>query len=283
MLEWMTANNALWMRDLMASTAFIATVIIMRTVLVRLINRPVGLSLETKRRWMVSIRNAALFISVVGLVLIWAHEIRTLAISLVAVGAAIVIATRDFILCFSGGVWRIVSQAYKVGDRIKIGETRGDVVDINFLATTVMELESGTHAHQYTGRAVVFPNSLLLTLPVAAESYTGAYRVRTIRVPLSLRVDWEKARQRLLDVASEECAEYLEAARTHMSRMQKEEGLETPAVEPRVAIELPEPDRVDLLLRVAVPAAHEGRITQKILSRFLAGLESTRSNPVAVE
>jgi small-conductance mechanosensitive channel len=276
MVEWMTFEGSLWVRDLVVSIIFLAIVVALRTLLVRFAPRAEGISLETTRRWMVYIRNGTLLVALLGLVMIWAHELQTLAISLVAVAAAIVIATREFILCFSGGVWRAVSNAYKIGDRIKIGDIRGDVVDINLLATTVMELGPASEPALYTGRAVTFPNSLLLSQPVADESYTGAYRVRIIRVPLPLSGDWGEARRRLLEIAAQECAEYLDAARAHMARMKSEEGFDTPTVEPRVAIELPEPGRVDLLLRVAVPAAQEGRITQAILARFLGQIHEHR-------
>ncbi len=270
MVDWMNSGDTLWRRDLLVSFIFLLSVFLVRRVLARVVVHVDGLSLETRRRWMVSVRNGMLLIALLGLILIWAPEIRTLALSLVAVAAAIVIATKDLILCFSGGVWRAASQAYKVGDRIKIGEIRGDVVDINFMATTVMELGPGLEAHQYTGRAVVFPNSLLLSEPVADESYTGAYRMRIMRVPIKLPEDWRHAERLLLDIAFKECGDYLEAARTHMDKMRHDEGFDTPTVEPRVLVELPDPERVDLLLRVAVPAGREGRITQAILHRFLA-------------
>lgn len=276
MVNWMNSGGALWPRDLLVSLIFLAIVFVIRTLLVRVAAHNAGLSLETRRRWMVNVRNGALLVALLGLVLIWAHEIQTLAISLVAVAAAIVIATKELILCVSGGIWRAASNAYQVGDRIKIGDIRGDVVDINLMATTVMELGPGNQAHQYTGRAVVFPNGLLLSEPVADESYTGTYGVRVLRIPIQLPNDWRLAERLLLDIAFKECGDYLERARVHMAKMQSDEGFDTPTVEPRVAIELPEPDRVDLLLRVPVPAGREGRVTQVILHRFLAEFHHAR-------
>lgn len=270
MFNWMNSHETLWLKDLLISSLFLISVFVLRTLLVRLITHMHGPTHEMRLRWLVNIRNAMLLVALVGLTMIWSNELQTLAISLAAVAAAMVLATRELILCFSGGLWRAGSKAYSVGDRVNVGKFRGDVVDINLFATTLMELGPGNEAHQYTGRAVVLPNSMLLSEPVATESYTGPFSVRVLRIPLTLRDDWRAAERKLLEISYRECADYLEAARLHMKKMERNEGFDTPSVDPRIVVELPEPDRVDLLLRVPVQKGREGRVTQAILHRFLA-------------
>jgi small-conductance mechanosensitive channel len=269
MVDWLNNYPNALPRDLILSGIFLIAVLVVRAVLVRAAGNAQSLSLDSRRRWIVNIRNSMVVVALIGLVFIWANELRTLALSLVAVAAALAIATKELILCFSGGVWRTFSKVYAIGDRIEVGPVRGDVVDVNLFATTVLELESGEHTQQFTGRSVTFPNSLLLSSPLATEGYTGDYLVYAIHVPLSVRDDWQRAERLLLEIANAECGAHLESAQRHMNKVRRDQGLETPSVEPRVTLELPEPDRINLLLRFPAQRGREGRITQTILHRFL--------------
>jgi hypothetical protein len=54
-----------------------------------------------------------------------------------------------------------------------------------------------------------------------------------------------------------------------MDELTTNSSLDAPATEPRVQIQLPECDRVNLLLRVPVIARRKGRIEQRIVRRYL--------------
>src|SRR5690606_1063979 len=55
-------------------------------------NAPSG---DEKRRWIIQIKNISMIILAAGLFGIWATELRTFALSLVAVAAALTIATKE--------------------------------------------------------------------------------------------------------------------------------------------------------------------------------------------
>src|SRR5688572_8790645 len=63
-------------------------------VSIRRWNAPSG---EEKRRWIIQIKNVSLIILAAGLFGIWATELRSFALSLVAVAAALAIATKEII------------------------------------------------------------------------------------------------------------------------------------------------------------------------------------------
>lgn len=220
-------------------------------------------------RWMVQIRNATALVIVFGIIVIWATELRTVALSLVAIAAAIVLATKEIITCFTGGILRTSSRAFQVGDRIEINQLRGDVVDQSLLTTTIFEIGPGKSNHQYTGRAITLPNSLFLTTPVINESFTDEYVLHLFSIPIKQSDDWRTAETTVLQAANEECAEFLEQARKHMNRLSRSRGLEAPNVEPRIYLGFPSPDTVELIVRIPVPARRKGRIEQAILRRYL--------------
>jgi len=91
-------------------------------------------------------------------------------VPLVAVAAALVLATKELILCWSGAALRVGGKVYSVGDRIQIAGHRGVVLDHDIFATKLLEIGPGQAAHLYTGRVTVFPNSLLLSNPLVKEN-----------------------------------------------------------------------------------------------------------------
>lgn len=248
----------------------IIAVIVVRTLLVRMVVKAEHQFPEARRRWIVNIRNASIFILFVTLLGIWNEQLRTLAVSFIALAVALVIATKELILCLSGSIIRAASKSYSIGDRIEIGGKRGDVVDQDLFTTTLLEIGPGSATHQYTGRAIVLPNSMLLTNPVINETYTHDYVMHVFCVPLSGTDDWQIAEKFLLEAAHAECDPFLEEARRFMKRLENRQLVDTPTVEPRVTLQIPEAGKVNLLLRIPVPSRRKGRFEQAILRRFLA-------------
>lgn len=268
--DWLTTTLAEnWMQHAIASLAFVLIIVLLRTALVRLIVSRQSITVENRRRWLVNIRNGIIFALIIGLIIIWASELRHVALSLAAIAVAIVIATKELLLCFSGAFFRASTNAYTVGDCISVNELRGDVIDQNLFGTTILELGPGQNTRQYTGRTVILPNSLLLTHPVISETYMGEYIVHFITIPLSVRDDWRQAEAVLLRIAGEECAPFVEAARRHMVSLEKKHWIDTPSVDPRVTFYLHDPGIVKVLLRVPAPARKKGRVEQAIIRRFL--------------
>ena len=252
--------------NLAASLLLIGVVVALRIFSIRLVRSREWSSEEDRLRWHVRIGWSALLALLLGLFAVWAPELQTLALSTFAIAAAVVLATKEIIMCLSGTVLRAVSKSYTVGDRIEIGGIRGDVVNFGLMTTTV--LETGP-AHQKTGRAIHFPNSLLLSSAVINETFTDEYVLHTLRVRLGAEDDWRAAEQLLLESAVRICSRYQVEAQLHMERVAAEHGLSTPSVLPRVSIQIPEPDKIDLLLRIPTPAREKGRAEQAILRRFL--------------
>jgi len=110
------------------------------------------------RRWTARLRNVLILVAIVGLVMIWAPQLRTFALSLTAFAVASVIAMKELIMCFSGSALRTLSRAYSVGDYIEIGGRRGEVMDFNLLVTRLREFEKQERSFNRTGREVILPH-----------------------------------------------------------------------------------------------------------------------------
>lgn len=228
-----------------------------------------ALTAETRRRWVVNVRNALIFLFVVGLIFIWAPRLQTFAVSLFAIAVAITLATKELIDCSLGTGLRAITRAYAIGDRIEIAGIRGLVVDHNLFTTTLLEIGPGQTSHQYTGRAMVVPNSFFLRQALTNETYSKDYRLHIITISLSTDEDWKSAEAVLLEAAQEECQPYLQDAKRKMKELEGKMWLDAPSVEPRVTIQIPEPGRINLLLRIPTPTHFPSRHEQAILRKFL--------------
>ncbi len=264
-----------------ASSVFLLVAVVIRAVIATHIHRAKVSSPEVRRRWMVNLRNGMLLFITGGLILIWARELQTLVLSIFAIAAALVIATKELILCISGNVLRATSDSYTVGDRIEINGLRGDVIDHTLLATTLLEIGPGMASHQHTGRTIVVPNSLMVSTPVINETYTDAYVLHHFSVPVGPDRDWKRAEEILLKASQAECASYMDQARLHFEHLQSKHSIESPNLEPRVSIQIPDHEKIILLVRLPTPARRKGRIEQSILRKFMADFYGTPDAPDA--
>lgn len=227
---------------------------------------------ELRRRWLIQIRNAAYIIIASGLIAIWATEIRSVALSVAAIFVALVLATKELILCFTGGIFKVSSHSFSLGDRISIQGLRGEVIDQTLLSTKILEIGPGDHSHQATTRQITLPNSLFLSNPVINESFIEGYTLHTFTVPITAQDHWQQAEKCLLHAANEVCAPYSKTAKKHILKQTLSQALDTPSLEPRVTLYLPDPGRIDLIVRVLTPTRGKGQVEQDILRKYLEAM-----------
>ena len=265
---WASIDSA-FVLDGLKSLILVVFLVITRILLVRWIARNPTLSMESKRRLVVNTRNSIVFAFLLGLMIIWAHELQAFAVSIVALAAALVLATKELILCWSGAALRVGGKVYSVGDRIQIAGHRGVVLDHDVFATKLLEIGPGQTAHLYTGRVTIFPNSLLFTNALVKENPAQEYGLYTLVVPLDGNQSWQEAERALLNAAKAECSAFMEEAAHQMKLLEQTNLLEAPSPEPRITIQLPEPGRTDLVLRFPAPDRGRSRVEQAILRRYL--------------
>lgn len=257
-------------RLLLSTLVLLAVMLVLRAIGARLIRRSVE-STELRRKWLVQSRNGLLLLTLLGLFMIWGEELRTLALSVVAIAVAFVVATKELILCITGSLLKTGARSFDIGDRIQIKDFRGDVIDQNLLATTILEVGPGKLIHQRTGRMIVLPNAMFVSEPVINESFTHDYVLHVFTVPFMRKDNWREAQLALLEAARKHSAPYLEQVRSHMNRISSHRGLEIPTVEPRVSLQFPEADEVLLVIRVPARASQRSYIEQSILAEVFDG------------
>lgn len=253
------------------SIVLVVAILVVRAALTRTILRLSPQS-EIRRRWVVGIRNYSLMILIVGLGAVWFQALETFGTLILGIGVAVVIATKELILCVTGSFLRTVANTYNVGDRIEINSFRGDVIDTNLFTTTLLEVGPGRSMHLRTGRTIVVPNARMLDTVVVNESFMRQFVVHVFTVPVKMTSDWHKAERLLLEAAEAESAEFLDQARGYMDTMERSHGLVGLPVQPRTLIQVSDPDKISILVRTPSPVGRQGNIEQAILRRYLEGM-----------
>lgn len=256
--------SGLSVRLLLSTALLVLAVVLLHSVAGRFIRSHVQ-AVDLRRRWLVQTRNGLVLLLILGLVTIWAEELRTVAISIVAIAVAFVVATKELIVCVTGSILKMASRSFVIGDRIQVKDFRGDVIDQNLLATTILEVGPGRLTHQRTGRMAVIPNSLFVSEPVINESYTHDYILHVFTIPFKREDDWQGASEALLSSARRHCAGYIDDVRRHMEQLSRQRGLDVPNVDPRVTIQVPAAGEIHLVVRVPARSNERSHIEQSIM------------------
>ncbi len=172
-----------------SSLILILVMITLRHVIKRLIQRNTGLSEDVRRAWLARTRNLTVGVAIAGLFFIWLPALHTFALSITAVALALVVATKELLLCISGTVLRAINRPFRMGDWIAIGEYKAEVSDETMFATTLEETTRDSHKRDYTGRTLTVPNSLLLTMAITNHQFLKRWHFLESAVVLEPDVD----------------------------------------------------------------------------------------------
>lgn len=157
---------------------------------------------QARYRWQKSL---TYFTVITGMILIgrvWFAGMQSLATYLGLVSAGIAITLKDIFVSLAGWMFLIWRRPFSVGDRIQIGNYRGDVIDLRIFKFTLLEIGNWVDADQSTGRILHLPNLMVLTEPIANYSKGFQYIWNEISVLVTFESDWQKAKEILKKIGS---------------------------------------------------------------------------------
>jgi len=170
------------------------------------------------------------------LAFVFEDRLSRLSFALGVVGAGVAVALQDVLASFAGAFSIGFSKLYAVGDRVQIGETRGDVIDIGLLRTTLLETGNWVSGDLYNGRIVRIPNSAVLKGSVFNYSQGFRFVWDEIKLLLTITSDCQFAREMLLRVAKEAIGEYLAEAQNSWKVISDNYRSENPPLEPTATL-----------------------------------------------
>ena len=249
---------------------FLPSIFLLRTLWLKLyfFGRP-EMDLDQKRRLVVVSRNLTLLALIIGIFMIWATQIQHFALSMVALAAATVLATKELIMCLLGSMMRMITNQYSIGDYIEISNIRGRVVDINMFNTLVIQTGTQNQLGDLSGKTISFPNSLLLSVPLFRDNVMGNYVVHTFEIPVPIRLDSDAIVPRLEWVLRDYCSRYVLDIAKHFEEIQLQKMFVTPAAEPTITRVPRDTSMYCLVVRFASPVSKRLVIQQALLDEFI--------------
>jgi small-conductance mechanosensitive channel len=232
-----------------------------------------AISAEKRRLHLVWARNIIWFAALLVIVSVWASTIAGFALSVAAVAGALLIVSKELVMCVHGYLYVTVVQPYKIGDVIEFNQLHGRVVDIDMFATTLVELDK---AGQRTGKVAEFPNGLLLTHPLINASPNGAYALHAIQIPIPERAahDLDRIEAAALAAADHATADWSEEAMTHFRKASEENFIALPSGKTKVSWDFSNPEHLVLVIRVACPAGQRAKVEQAVFRDIWRALSS---------
>lgn len=175
-------------------------------------------------------------VAILILSVIFSDRLGGLTVAMGVAGAGIAFALQEVIASFAG--WFAVTFAgfYSPGDRVQLGGIKGDVIDISFLRTTVMEVGEWVKGDLYTGRVVRIANSFVFKEPVFNYSGDFPFLWDEITVPVKYGSDHRLAREVLEKIANEVVGDYAGKAETAWQNFSKQFMLEEAVTAPIISL-----------------------------------------------
>lgn len=156
------------------------------------------------------------------------------------VGAGITLALQDIIASLAGWLAISLGRFFDPGDRILIDDTRGDVIDISLLSTTIMECGDWVNSDLYNGRMVKIPNNRVFKSSVVNYSRDFPFLWDELVLPIRHGSDRTLTQQILQQAASTIVGDYTAYARQAWERLFRRYLVESASVEPLITLRVTE-------------------------------------------
>src|SRR5438128_6331411 len=201
------------------------------------------------------------------------------ALTALGVGSVIVaLAVQTPMKSFIGWIYILVRRPYRVGDRIKIGDATGDVIDVSYLDTTLWEFGGQYLSTDHpSGRIIKFPNEKVLDELVYNYSWPlFPYILNEVNYQYGYYADLEfivSTKQMLTDEEQGEgMMKRVEVFRDLLARTPVDE-LEVRS-RPRVIFRVDEVTWINAIVRYLVSPREAGAVKTRLIPKLLAALNA---------
>ncbi len=185
---------------IVSSLAAVLVLILLRRILLFIVRRN-SKSIGVRYRWRKTTAYLTFVISVFIVGSIWFRGFQSLSTYLGLVSAGLAIALQVPLVNLAGWVFIMWRRPFTVGDRVQIGDVKGDVIDQRIFMFTLMEIGNWVDAEQSTGRVIHIPNGKVFSEPLANYTEGFEYIWNEIGVLVTFESNWEKAKEILGEIA----------------------------------------------------------------------------------
>lgn len=187
-------------RRLLISVLIVVAIWVLRRLMLLAVTRGSD-EVRLHYQWKKLTAYIAVPLAVLLLVRVWFESFGSLATYLGLVSAGVAIALKDLLVNLAGWGFILWRRPFEVGDRVEIGSSAGDVIDLRIFQFTLMEIGNWVHADQSTGRVIHIPNGRVFAEPLA--NYTKGFQFIWNEVPVlvTFESNWQRAKGILQGIA----------------------------------------------------------------------------------
>lgn len=214
----------------------------------------------------------ALMLITLVLAMSFLDDLKAIATMLGLVGAAIVIALQDLCAAFAGWFVIVAGRKVRVGDRVEIDGVKGDIVDIQILRTTLLELNNWLGVDEETGRIITIPNSFIFKSQVFNYTRMHDYVWDKMDITVTYETPFKQSYELMSRILEEETRAEFEAACKAEAEAEERHGLPESHYQPKVYTTLADSGVLYRLVFVAhykQVAPLRSRIGHRIMTEFL--------------
>ena len=177
-------------------------------------------------------------IAILFLVFFTAGNIKDYSLVIGLFTAGITFTLQELILSIAGSFYIFAVRVYTPGDRIEINGIKGDVIDIDSIYTTIMEMGEWVSSDNYSGRIVKISNAFVFKGPIKNYSMDFPFVWDELNILVTYGSDVELAKKIVLDSSVALLADYAESSKARWAEMVERYYIENATLEPTIALKL---------------------------------------------
>ncbi|MGY8915422.1 MAG: mechanosensitive ion channel family protein [Flavobacteriales bacterium] len=177
-------------------------------------------------------------IAILFLVFFTAGNIKDYSLIIGLFTAGITFTLQELILSIAGSFYIFAVRVYTPGDRIEINGIKGDVIDIDSIYTTIMEMGEWVNSDNYSGRIVKISNAFVFKGPIKNYSMDFPFVWDELNILVTYDSDMELAKKIVMDSSFELLSNYAEDSKAKWGEMVERYYIENATLEPTIAIKL---------------------------------------------
>jgi small-conductance mechanosensitive channel len=258
-------------RSLVATFTVMTFTWILNMVIKKLVGRQINDD-KLKFLWIKNLRYIVYFLAVFLIGRIWLEGFQSLATFLGLLSAGVAIALKDVVADFAAWLFLLWRKPFHIGDRIEIGNLRGDVIDKRVFKFTIIEIGNWVGADQSTGRVIHIPNHRVFLDSIANYTSGFSFIWDEVNVNLTFESDWKKGKKLADKIVQKHSIEVTPEIREQLSRTAEEYMIVYKHLTPTVYTSVTE-NGVQLSLRYLVHPRQRRGIAQAIWEDILTEFE----------
>ena len=186
---------------------------------------------------------------IIGLCSTWFDDPARLATAFGLVTAGLAFALQRVITALAAYLVILRGNTFNVGDRIVMGGVRGDVTELGFIQTTIMEMGQPppvqnddpamwVKARQYTGRIVTITNDKIFETPVYNYTRDFPFIWEEMQIPISYQSEVQRAEEIIIAAARKFTSQFHDIGEQALAELERRYFVQRTEFEPKMFMRL---------------------------------------------